>query len=85
MDFDNVAEKKKKIKKKDKKYKKNFGKMFKSKIHIPFGGNIETMLLPKTVTQIILSDLPHPSFSLSLYFFFPFAFGHGQMWNALGS
>lgn len=49
MDFDNLMWQKKNIyiKKNKQTHKKNFGKMF--KIHIPLGGDIETMLLPKTV------------------------------------
>lgn len=51
MDFDNLMWQKKYIlkKKKENKHKKNFGKVFKTKIHIPLGGDIKTMLLPKTV------------------------------------
>lgn len=41
--------------------------MFKNKIHIPLGGDIETMLLPKNSLKLILSDLPHFFFSFCIW------------------
>lgn len=68
MDFGNLMWQKKKLKKnkKTQKHRKNFGKMLRNKIHIPLGGDIETMLLPKNSLKLILSDLPHFFFFLRL-------------------
>lgn len=42
------------------KCRKNFGKMLKCKIRIPLGGDIETVLLPKSsLKQLTVGDLPH--------------------------
>lgn len=63
MDFGNLMWQKKNLKNKTK-HRRNFGKMFKNKIHIPLGGDIETMLLPKNSLKLISSDLPHFFFFL---------------------